>query len=136
MRVPPLLIAQPCCFIPTHRPTRPLLSHGQEPMLVAILLPLRWALGGSQGLSAILRADTEVTSLRAAFDAVFAGLGGVGSAQSPDEAVCSAGGRAAGARTRHPRNGDGRAELDREFAGEEAPFSGGRFVVKIVAPIR
>jgi hypothetical protein len=35
-----------------------------------------------------------------------------------------------------PRNGDGRAELDREFAAEEAPFSGGRFVVKIVATIR
>ena len=35
-----------------------------------------------------------------------------------------------------PRNGDGRAELDREFAAEDAPFSGGRFVVKIVATIR
>ena len=34
------------------------------------------------------------------------------------------------------RSSHGRAELDRELAAQEAPFSGGRFVVKIVATIR
>jgi hypothetical protein len=43
--------------------TEEFLTHGQEPILVATSLPLRWALGGSRGRSRVLDDSSRVSGV-------------------------------------------------------------------------